>query len=116
MTAAHASVVREGTRQSNPATEVVPGDIIIIEEGNTIPADARVIQSTALQTAEAALTGESLPVLKDDLPIAEEVGLGDRDNMIFSGTVAVYGARACSGPANGNEQYRDGSNCWGCQR
>jgi Ca2+-transporting ATPase len=91
MTAAHASVVREGTRQSIPATEVVPGDIIIIEEGNTVPADARVIQSTALQTAEAALTGESLPVLKDDLPIAEEVGLGDRDNMLFSGTVAVYG-------------------------
>jgi Ca2+-transporting ATPase len=91
MTAAHASVVREGTRQSIPATEVVPGDIIIIEEGNTVPADARVIQSTALQTAEAALTGESLPVLKDDLPIAEEVGLGDRDNMVFSGTVAVYG-------------------------
>ncbi len=91
MTAAQASVIRNGTRQSIPATEVVPGDIIIIEEGNTIPADARVIQSTALQTAEAALTGESLPVLKDELPIAEEVGLGDRDNMIFSGTVAVYG-------------------------
>jgi Ca2+-transporting ATPase len=91
MTAAQASVIRNGTRQSVPAAEVVPGDIIIIEEGNTIPADARVIQSTALQTAEAALTGESLPVLKDELPIAEEVGLGDRDNMIFSGTVAVYG-------------------------
>ena len=69
----------------------MPGDIIVIEEGNTIPADARVLQSTALQTAEAALTGESLPVLKDDLPITEEVGLGDRDNMIFSGTIAVYG-------------------------
>jgi Ca2+-transporting ATPase len=69
----------------------VPGDIIIIEEGNTMPADARVIQSTALQTAEAALTGESLPVLKDTLPIKEDAGLGDRDNMVFSGTVAVYG-------------------------
>jgi len=91
MTAAQANVIRDGTRQSIPAAEVVPGDIIIIEEGNTVPADARVIQSTALQTAEAALTGESLPVLKDDLPIAEEVGLGDRDNMLFSGTVAVYG-------------------------
>jgi Ca2+-transporting ATPase len=91
MTAAHANVVRDGTRQSIPATDVVPGDMILIEEGNTIPADARVIQSTALQTAEATLTGESLPVLKDELPIAEEVGLGDRDNMIFSGTVAVYG-------------------------
>jgi Ca2+-transporting ATPase len=91
MTAAHANVVRDGARQSIPATEIVPGDIIVIEEGNTVPADARVIQSTALQTAEAALTGESLPVLKDDLPISEDVGLGDRDNMIFSGTVAVYG-------------------------
>jgi Ca2+-transporting ATPase len=91
MTAAQASIIRDGTRQSIPATEVVPGDILIIEEGNTIPADARVIQSTALQTAEAALTGESLPVLKDNLSITEEVELGDRDNMIFSGTVAVYG-------------------------
>ena len=91
MSAAHANVIRDGTRQSIPAAEVVPGDIILIEEGNTVPADARVIQSTALQTAEAALTGESLPVLKDALPIAEEVGLGDRDNMVFSGTVAVYG-------------------------
>jgi len=91
MSAAHANVIRDGTRQSIPATEVVPGDIIIIEEGNTVPADARMIQSTALQMAEAALTGESLPVLKDTLPIAEEVGLGDRDSMIFSGTVAVYG-------------------------
>ncbi len=69
----------------------MPGDIIRIEEGNTVPADARVIQSTALQMAEAALTGESLPVLKDALPITEEVGLGDRDNMVFSGTTAVYG-------------------------
>lgn len=91
MTAAQANVVRDGKRQSVPATEIVPGDIIIIEEGNTVPADARVIQSIALQTAEAALTGESLPVLKDELPIAEEVGLGDRDNMVFSGTVSVYG-------------------------
>ena len=91
MSAAHANAIRDGTRQSIPAQEVVPGDIIIIEEGNTVPADARVVQSTALQTAEAALTGESLPVLKDALPIAEEVGLGDRDNMVFSGTTAVYG-------------------------
>ena len=51
--------------QSIPAAELVPGDIILIEEGDTIPADARLIQSTALQTAEAALTGESLPVSKD---------------------------------------------------
>ena len=65
MSAAHANVIRDGERQSIPAAEIVPGDIILIEEGDTIPADARLIQSTALQTAEAALTGESLPVSKD---------------------------------------------------
>ncbi|NUO84217.1 HAD-IC family P-type ATPase, partial [candidate division KSB1 bacterium] len=91
MSAAHANVIRDGERQSIPATELVPGDIILIEEGDTIPADARLIQETALQTGEAALTGESLPVSKDTLPIAQDVGLGDRDNMIFSGTAATYG-------------------------
>jgi P-type Ca2+ transporter type 2C len=91
MSAAHAHVMRDGARQSIPATEVVPGDLILIEEGDTVPADARLLQSTALQTAEAALTGESLPVSKDTRPITEEVGLGDRHNMIFSGTVATYG-------------------------
>src|SRR5215510_13407550 len=91
MSAAHATVIRDGGRQSIPATELVPGDIILIEEGDTIPADARVLLSTALQTAEAALTGESLPVAKDVDPIAGDVGLGDRHNMIFSGTAATYG-------------------------
>ena len=91
MSAAHANVIRDATRQTITAIEVVPGDIILIEEGDTVPADARLIQSTALQTAEAALTGESLPVSKDTLPIAGEVGLGDRHNMLFSGTAATYG-------------------------
>jgi Ca2+-transporting ATPase len=82
MSAAHAHVIRDGVRQSIPATAVVPGDIIFIEEGDTIPADARLLESTALQTAEAALTGESLPVSKDTRPILDEVGLGDRHNML----------------------------------
>ena len=54
MAAAHANVIRDGERRSIPATEVVPGDVVLVEEGDTVPADARVIQSTALQTAEAA--------------------------------------------------------------
>lgn len=91
MSAAYANVIPDGTRQSIPVTEVVPGDLILAEEGDTIPADARVIQSTALQTAEAALTGESLPVSKDVAAITQEAGLGDRHNMIFSGTTATYG-------------------------
>ena len=91
MAAAHANVIRAGERRSVPAAEVVPGDIIVVGEGDTVPADARVIQSTALQTAEAALTGESLPIAKDVAPIQETVPLGDRHNMIFSGTAVTYG-------------------------
>lgn len=91
ISAAHANVIREGERRNIAAAEIVPGDIILIDEGDTIPADARLIQSTALQTAEAALTGESLPVSKDTAPITEEIGLGDRSNMVFSGTAATYG-------------------------
>lgn len=91
MSAGHAHVIRDGKRQSIKATEVVPGDLLLVEEGDTLSADARVVQSTALQTAEAALTGESLPVSKDTDPIVEEVGLGDRHNMVFSGTTVTYG-------------------------
>jgi len=91
MSAADATVIRDGERRNTPATNIVPGDIIVIEEGDTIPADGRLVESTALQTAEAALTGESLPVSKDTHPIADEVSLGDRHNMVFSGTAATYG-------------------------
>jgi P-type Ca2+ transporter type 2C len=91
MSAAEASVVRDGERGSIPAAELVPGDVILVEEGDTIPADARLIESTALQASEASLTGESLPVQKDVRPIEEVVGLGDRSNVVFSGTVATYG-------------------------
>jgi Ca2+-transporting ATPase len=91
MSAADATVIRGGERRSVPATQIVPGDVILVEEGDTIPADARLIESAALQTAEAALTGESLPVSKNTAPIDKDVPLGDRDNMIFSGTAATYG-------------------------
>ena len=91
MSAAQAEVIRGGERQSVPAAELVPGDVIVIEEGDTIPADARLIEAVALQVAEAALTGESLPVAKHTAPIAQAASLGDRLNMVFSGTVATYG-------------------------
>ena len=91
MSAAQAKVIRDGERQSVSAAELVPGDVIVIEEGDTVPADARLIEVAALQTAEAALTGESLPVTKGLALIAEAAGLGDRYNMVFSGTAATYG-------------------------
>ena len=91
MSAAQANVIRGGEQQTIPAAELVPGDIVLVEGGDTVPADARLLQSIALQTAEAALTGESMPVSKDIAPIADTVVLGDRKNMIFSGTAASYG-------------------------
>jgi Ca2+-transporting ATPase len=91
MTAAQALVVRDGSRRSVAAAEIVPGDLLAIEEGAKIAADARLIQSVSLHTAEAALTGESAPVSKGVDPVAGEAALADRVNMVFSGTVATYG-------------------------
>lgn len=91
MSPAEATVVRDGERHRLPTVELVPGDVMLVEEGDTIAADARLIDSTSLKTAEAALTGESLPVSKDSAVIAGEALLGDRQNMIFSDTVATYG-------------------------
>ena len=75
LSAAEATVLRDGERRLVPAAQIVRGDLILIEEGDTIPADARLIQSVALQSAEAALTGESLPVTKHTAPIEGEAGL-----------------------------------------
>ena len=91
ITAAEATVIRDGERQRIPARTLVPGDLLLVEEGDTIAADARVVTATALQTAEAALTGESLPVDKDDEPLDATAALGDQSNMLFGGTSVTYG-------------------------
>jgi Ca2+-transporting ATPase len=91
MSAAHALVIRDGQPQRLLAAEVVVGDILLVEEGDTVAADARVIQATGLQIAEAPLTGESVPVPKSPAAITGDVSLGDRHNMIFAGTTATYG-------------------------
>jgi Ca2+-transporting ATPase len=91
MSAAGAVVIRNGERKEIPASEIVPGDVIVIEEGDTIPADGRLFELATLQVAEAALTGESIAVSKNPSTIADDVPLGDRYNMVFSGTAATYG-------------------------
>jgi Ca2+-transporting ATPase len=91
MAAPLARVLRDGAQQTLPAVEVVPGDVLLLEEGDTIPADARVLQSISLRTAEAALTGESTLVSKDAGPLAGEAGIADRANMVFSGTAVGAG-------------------------
>jgi Ca2+-transporting ATPase len=91
MAAPQARVLRDGRPQAIPAAEVVPGDILLIEEGDTVPADARLIESIALRVAEAVLTGESASVSKDSAPITAEVTIPDRHNMLFSGTAVASG-------------------------
>ncbi|HEU5173686.1 MAG TPA: cation-translocating P-type ATPase [Gemmatimonadaceae bacterium] len=86
-----ASTIRDGERRRIAAAELVPGDLLLVEEGDTIPADARVVATTALTTGEAALTGESLPVHKSIDVVDADTGLGDRVNMVFTGTTATYG-------------------------
>ena len=91
LTAAMAIVVRDGERCSIPAADLVPGDLVVIEEGMTMPADARVVVSVSLKASEAALTGESAAVDKVDAPVPAAATLGDRIDMVHAGTVAVFG-------------------------
>jgi len=91
LSAQEATVVRDGVVRRIAAAELVPGDLILVEEGDTIPADARLVESTALHVAEAALTGESLPVAKDTTPTEPDAPLAERTDMIFSGTAVTYG-------------------------
>jgi P-type Ca2+ transporter type 2C len=91
LAAPESTVIRDGERQRIPAHDIVPGDIVLIEAGDKIPADARIIEGANLYVDEAALTGESVPVHKETPPIDADVGLGDRRNMLFASTVATYG-------------------------
>ncbi|HZM39214.1 MAG TPA: cation-translocating P-type ATPase [Acidimicrobiales bacterium] len=91
MAAASAGVVRDGREQRIPVTDVVPGDLITLAEGDAVPADARLTEAAALKIAEASLTGESEAVLKDATTLAEPAGLGDRLDMVYSGTAVASG-------------------------
>lgn len=93
--APEATVVRDGRQQRVPAINLVPGDLLILSEGDRISADARLVAVVELQTMEASLTGESLPVPKITGPLPQNAALAERVNTVFAGTTAVYGhARA----------------------
>jgi Ca2+-transporting ATPase len=93
LTAPEARVIRDGKEQKIPAEEIVTGDVIYIEAGDFVPADARLIESFNLKAEESALTGESVPSEKDaDAVVPDNAGIGDRTNMVFSGCGITYGA------------------------
>ncbi|MGL6106455.1 calcium-translocating P-type ATPase, PMCA-type [Romboutsia sp.] len=91
LSAPQAKVIRENHKISIPARELVIGDIIMLEAGDYIPADGRIVEAQSLKIVEGMLTGESEPVLKHNEKIDEEVGIGDQRNMVFSGSLVVYG-------------------------
>lgn len=92
LSAPHARVIRNGKETILNAADLVPGDIIRLEAGDFIPADARLLHSVSLKSEESALTGESVPAEKDTQPITDQnAPLGDRSNMVFSGCGITYG-------------------------
>lgn len=86
-----ATVIRDGHRESADAATVVPGDVVIVESGDQVPADMRVVWSKNVSVREAALTGESLPQAKDSAEIHGDVDLSERQNMLYAGTVVASG-------------------------
>jgi Ca2+-transporting ATPase len=91
MAAPSARVLRDGAPRQVPTSDVVPGDVLLLEEGDDVAADARVVEAVALRVAEAALTGESAPVAKTTAALAGDVPLGDRTNMVHRGTAVAAG-------------------------
>ena len=96
MSAAQSKVIRDGRLETVASTELVVGDIILLEAGDSVPADCRILESASMKVEESALTGESVPVEKhaETLSLAEDtddIPLGDRKNMCYSGSIVVYG-------------------------
>jgi magnesium-transporting ATPase (P-type) len=91
MIAPKASVLRDGKRQTVDASDLVPGDILVLEAGDRVTADVRLIRSRNLRIDEAILTGESNPVEKTSKPVAADASVGDRRSMAYSGTLVTAG-------------------------
>jgi Ca2+-transporting ATPase len=91
LTVPHARVLRDGKPETVSSTDVLPGDILLLETGDRVPADARVIESSELHADESALTGESEPVAKERGALSSETQLGDRNNMVWMSTAITAG-------------------------
>ncbi|MCL2648859.1 MAG: HAD-IC family P-type ATPase [Phycisphaerales bacterium] len=103
MLSADARVLRSGSVRFIPAENLVPGDIVLLESGDKVPADLRLIDARNLRTEEAALTGESLPAEKNSAPVPANATVGDRENMAFSGTLVLSGRATGIGVATGSQ-------------
>ena len=91
LAAPQARVMRDGKDMRIPASELVPGDILLVESGDRLPADARVIHTVDMRVDESSLTGESVPVGKESSPVRKDAQVSDRKSMLFMGTAVAYG-------------------------
>ena len=92
LSAPKARVIREGREREIHSEDLVPGDLVLLETGDMVPADIRLVKAESCKAEESALTGESVPALKDDgMVCAQQAALGDRKNMLFSGTSIAQG-------------------------
>jgi len=91
MLAPRATVLRDGNRTTVIGTTLVPGDVVLLEAGDKVPADLRILETRGLAAQEAMLTGESVPVEKSEAPVAADAALGDRRSMLWSGTLVTQG-------------------------
>src|SRR5262249_11214220 len=103
MLSAEARVMRGGKTRMLPADQLVPGDVVLLESGDKIPADLRLLDAKNLRTEEAALTGESVPVDKTTDVVPANAAVGDRKNMAFSGTMVVSGRATGVAVATGSD-------------
>jgi Ca2+-transporting ATPase len=95
------TVLRDGKEEEILSRNLVPGDILLLEAGDKIPADARIVEIRSLECDEAALTGESIPVRKEINPLSEDLPVGDWKNMVFAGTIVTYGRGRAAVTATG---------------
>ncbi|MFZ2055296.1 MAG: cation-translocating P-type ATPase [Candidatus Aminicenantales bacterium] len=95
------TVLRNGKEEEIPSRDLVPGDILLLEAGDKIPADARLVEVHLLDCDEAALTGESVPVRKETAPLRSDILASDRKNMVFAGTIVTYGRGKAAVTATG---------------
>ena len=97
------TVLRDGERTTVVAPEIVPGDVILLESGDKVPADGRLLNQRNLQIDEAALTGESVPVYKGTDSVSEEASIGERTSMVYGGTLVTSGTGKAAITATANE-------------
>jgi Ca2+-transporting ATPase len=107
------TVLRNGVESEVPSRELVPGDLLLLEAGDRIPADARLIDAHSLKCDEAAFTGESLPVTKQVEAMPGDISVAERRNRFYGTTVSYAGASSCCGNRNADrvrqiaEEYKN---------